>query len=394
MKITGQLCENEQAVTITIEGERIAAVEAAEWSTPGDPAAVGGQDVWIAPGFIDTQFNGYGGYDFNHDSWTTGRVTEDAPHRIVELAARGGTPMLCPTIVTNTREGMLKSCRELARAVENDHLLQHAFPGIHVEGPYISSEDGARGAHPLESVRDPDWDEFQKFQEAANGLIKILTLSPERTGVLPFIEKATVAGVVISIGHTAASAGQIQDAVKAGAQMSTHLGNGSHAMIPRHDNYIWEQLAADELSAGIIADGHHLPPAVVKCFARGKGEDRLVLVSDAVAIGGLPAGIYDNGRHEILPSGKVVLAGTPYLAGAGHLLDTCVANALRWTELGMSGIAKTTSTNPARLLGLRERKGKVAVGYDADFTLFREAKGDGPIEIVGTVLGGEVLYRA
>src|SRR5688500_7221853 len=133
MKITGHLCENEDAVSITVEGDRIAAIEPAEWNTPGEPAAIGGQDVWIAPGFIDTQFNGYGGFDFNHDSWTRSQIAEDAPARIVDLAARGGTPMLCPTIVTNTHEGILKSCREMARAVEGDRRLARAFPAIHVE---------------------------------------------------------------------------------------------------------------------------------------------------------------------------------------------------------------------------------------------------------------------
>jgi len=391
MKIFGKLCENDQAVVITVEGDRIGAIDNASSNSVTD---LGGADVWIAPGFIDTQFNGYGGFDFNHDSWTTGRTAAGANQRILELAARGGTPMLCPTIYTNTHEGILKSCREMARSIEEDPRLARAFVGIHVEGPYISSEDGARGAHPLECVRDPDWDEFQKWQEASGGRIKILTLAPEREGALQFIEKVAATGVVISIGHTSSTPEQIRDAVQAGARMSTHLGNGSHAMIPRHQNYIWEQLAADELSAGLITDGHHLPPSVVKCFARGKGAERVVLVSDAVAIGGLPPGIYDDGRHEILPSGKIVLAGTPYLAGAGHLLDTCVANALQWTELGMAGIVKATSTNPANLLGLSDRKGRITPGYDADFTLFREAKGDGPIEIVATVLGGEVLYQA
>jgi N-acetylglucosamine-6-phosphate deacetylase len=164
-------------------------------------------------------------------------------------------------------------------------------------------------------------------------------------------------------------------------------------MIPRHHNYIWEQLAADELTAGIIADGHHLPGSVVKCFTRVKGPDRMVLVSDAVSLGGLPAGIYDDGRHEVLPSGKVVLAGTPYLAGAGHLLDTCVANALRFTELSLSDIEKVTATNPAHLLGLHN-KGLVAPGYDADLTLFRVPDGDGPLDIVATLRAGEVAYRA
>jgi N-acetylglucosamine-6-phosphate deacetylase len=387
MRIRGKSCELEQAVTVTTDGDRITTVASF------GAADIGGEDVWIAPGFIDVQLNGYGGYDFNRGFWVEGEAPADTIPRIVELAARAGTAMLCPTICTNSREGMIDGLREVARACDGDARLARAIPAIHVEGPYLAAEDGPRGAHPLEHVRDPDWEEFCRFQDAAGGRIKILTVAPERNGALPFIEKAAASGVTISLGHTGAAPEQIRDAVQAGARMSTHLGNGAHAQIARHPNYIWEQLACDDLFASIITDGHHLPAAVAKCFARVKGPERLCLVSDAVALGGCKPGIYGNGRHEVLPTGKVVLAGTPYLAGAGHLLDTCVANALRFTDLGMAGIARAAAANPARVLGLEERKGRVAPDFDADLTLFRVPAGEGALEIVATVLGGEVVFR-
>jgi N-acetylglucosamine-6-phosphate deacetylase len=248
-----------------------------------------------------------------------------------------------------------------------------------------------RGAHPKEYTRDPDWDEFQQFQEAANGRIKILTLAPEREGALPFIEKATQSGVVISIGHSGANPQQISDAIAAGARLSTHLGNGSQNMIQRHSNYFFEQLASDEMTTCIIPDGHHLPENLVKIITRVKPEDKLVIVSDAVALGGMPPGLYDNGRHEVLPSGKVVLAGTPYLAGAGHLLDHCAANVLCWNVLDHRRLALAAATNPARVLDL-QNTGKVGVGFDADLTVFQE-NGGGPLRIVATVLKGKVLSQ-
>src|SRR5690606_39274303 len=134
-----------------------------------------------------------------------------------------------------------------------------------------------------------------------------------------------------------------------------------------------------------------LPPELVKIFARVKGAEHLVLVSDAAALGGLPPGVYGE-THEVLPGGKIALAGTPYLAGAGHLLDVCVANALRWTELGMAGIAQSAATNPANLLDLKDT-GSVKTGNLADLTLFREAQ-EGPLEIVATILEGKVLFQA
>jgi N-acetylglucosamine-6-phosphate deacetylase len=388
MKLFGKLTTTGQTAVIETNGSKIQALTAADTAPEG---AVGGSDVWISPGWIDLQFNGYGGYDFNRDSWTTGDTSDEAPRKIFELAARGGTAMLCPTIVTNTREGMIKSLQFLRRTVESDRQLSDAFPGYHVEGPYISSEEGLRGAHPKECTRNPDWDEFQEFQEAADGRIKILTLAPEREGALPFIEKATAAGVKISIGHSGATPDEIRDAIAAGAHLSTHLGNGSQNMIQRHRNYFFEQLAADEMTSCIITDGHHLPEGLVKIISRVKPSDKLVIVSDAVALGGKPAGIYDDGRHEVLPSGKVVLAGTPYLAGAGHLLDTCAANYLRWTGGGMSGLTKAIAYNPAAILDLPQT-GQLEVGKDADLTLFRETS-EGPLEIAATVLKGEAVYQ-
>ncbi|HTE16934.1 MAG TPA: amidohydrolase family protein, partial [Armatimonadota bacterium] len=264
--------------------------------------------------------------------------------------------------------------------------------GVHVEGPYLSAEDGPRGAHPLEHVRAPDWDEFERFQEAAGGRIRLFSLAPETPGALPFIERLAAAGIVPALAHTGAEPETIRDAVRAGARMSTHLGNGAHAQIRRHPNYIWEQLAHDELYASIIADGHHLPPSVVKVIARAKGPERLALVSDAVSLGGLPPGLYAEGRHEVLPSGKIVVGGTPYLAGAGHLLDTCIANALRFTDLSLAQVTRCASTVPARILGLEARKGHLRTGYDADLTLFRVPR-EGPLEIVATLRGGDIAYR-
>src|SRR5690606_28529206 len=116
-------------------------------------------------------------------------------------------------------------------------------------------------------------------------------------------------------------------------------------------NYLWEQMAADELIAGVIADLQHLPASVLKVIARAKGKDRVALVSDAVALGGLKPGIYDDGRHEVLPSGRVNLAGTPYLAGAGHLLDTCLANAYRHTDYGPE-VLDCVTVVPSKLMNL------------------------------------------
>jgi len=404
MRIRGRLCETGEVVTVTLAGDRITAVEpSAQRPEPraasGASVDLGGDDLWLAPGFIDLQLNGYGGHDFNvaplgaeSRRAASEASLAEAARKIAALAARAGTALLCPTICTSSRESMLACLTGLARACEEDAALARALPAFHVEGPYLASEDGPRGAHPREHVRDPDWEEFEAFQAAAGGRIRILTLAPEREGALRFIERVAESGVVVSLGHTGAAPEQIRDAVRAGATMSTHLGNGAHAQLPRHPNYIWEQLAADELRASIIADGHHLPPAVVKSFARVKGPERLCLVSDAVALGGQPPGVYNEDRHEVLSTGKVVLAGTPYLAGAGHLLDTGVANAVRFTGWPLGPVVRAASAVPAAILGIQDHAGAVAPGLDAHLTLFRFPDA-GPLQIAATLRAGEVVYR-
>jgi N-acetylglucosamine-6-phosphate deacetylase len=403
MQLRGRSCRSGEFIELTIEGARIVARHSLAGAPAPAPALPkGGEDeLWLAPGFIDLQINGYQGITYSHDSWTFGDTSPAGFATLAGHLAAAGTTSYCPTITTNHREGLMASLSGVAAAVAASDELAAGIAGIHLEGPYISSEDGARGAHLLNCVRDPDWDEFRRFQEAACGLIKIITLAPERTGALSFIEKAVETGVIVSIGHTAADSAQIAAAVTAGARLCTHLGNGSHAVLPRHPNYIWDQLANDQLCAGIIADGFHLPANALKAMMRAKGPERSVLVSDAVPLGGMPPGCYDNGRHEVLPSGSVVLAGTPYLAGAGFLLDHCIAYAMRCADLALRDVPATTSLNAARLLGL-PRKGSLAVGADADIVQFKlpaaatadEGCAPGKLQIVRTVRAGATIYQA
>src|SRR5262245_1671731 len=276
---------------------------------------------WVAPALFDLQVNGCDGVSFNSPRLSA----EDVAH-VVGVCRRHGLGELCPTVITGPAEALVHGFATLRRAREQDPAVAAAVPGLHLEGPYLSPEDGPRGAHPKEHIRPPGWGEFRSFQDAAGGLIRLVTLAPEHDGALAFIEKLVAAGVVVALGHTAAPGPRLRDAVRAGARLSTHLGNGSHALLPRHNNYVWEQLACDELWASVIADGHHLPPAVLKCILRVKTPARAVLTCDASSLAGLPPGRYvEWGQElEVLAVGKVVVAGTPYLAGSAVFTDACV----------------------------------------------------------------------
>jgi N-acetylglucosamine-6-phosphate deacetylase len=354
-----------EAVAVTVEAGRIVTC------TPSDQQP----SLWIAPSFFDPQINGGRGISFNSPT-----LTLDHVQAVVELCRTHGIGGFCPTLITSSFDALRHGFATLAQAIEQDQRLAEQIPGFHLEGPYLSHEDGPRGAHPKVHIRDPNWEEFRRWQDAAGGRIRMVTLAPERPGALAFIEKLTASGVVAAIGHTAATGEQIRDAVKAGARTSTHLGNGCHATLPRHDNYLWEQLACDELWASIIPDGHHLPATVVKCITRVKGVQKLFITCDASSLAGLPPGRYQEWGTdlEVLPNGKIVVRGTPFLAGSGHFTDTCVANIIRMAGLSLAEAIHLASTQPRRLLNLPPVT--LAAGAKADFILF-DWEPDGELRI-------------
>jgi N-acetylglucosamine-6-phosphate deacetylase len=334
-------------------------------------AAVGGT-AWISPGWLDIQVNGFEGHDPNAANAAPGETIE-----MVRALWRHGVTGVCPTICTESEEHILDCLRAIARACESDTLVAASVVGIHVEGPHISREDGPRGAHPLRHVRPPDVEEYRRWQEAARGRIRIITLSPEYPESVAYIRAIVADGVVASIGHTSADGDQIRAGVDAGATWSTHLGNGAHATMRRHPNYIWDQLAEDRLSAGFIFDGHHLPPSVMQTVVRAKGVERTVLVSDAVLAAGLEPGEYqlaDGLPITLRATGRLEMTGTPYLAGAAAPLEVGVANAVRHAGLSIADAVMTVTTNPSRLLGLGPLAGHevIEVGARANVTLFRQ----------------------
>lgn len=293
---------------------------------------------------------------------------------------------------------MCRSLQAIAAACETDPLIQRSVPCVHVEGPHISPEDGPRGAHPIEHVRPPSLAEFRRWQEASGGRVGIVTVAPEHPGSVEYIRALAAEGVIVALGHTAADGDQIHAAADAGARLSTHLGNGSHATISRHPNYIWEQLAEDRLAASLIFDGHHLPPAVMKSMLRAKGLDRSILVSDSVAVAGLAPGTYKTavgGRVELLPSGRLTLLGTPYLAGSAAALPVGIANTIRHAGVTLAEAVRLATANPARLLGLDrpDGRGSIRSGTTADLVVFRVDAQTLELTIDLTVVAGEVVYR-
>lgn len=378
--ITGRLYLTGEAVRLTLKDGLIADVEKAREDDD--------KSLIIAPGLTDLQVNGYSGLDLNTDPLLPETVRDIS----VRLWSEGVTTFF-PTIITNSSERILNYLSVIADACRRFHEAAGAVGGIHLEGPFISPENGARGAHPGGHVRPPDWSLFCEWQEACGGMIRIITLSPEWPDSADFIRRATGSGVTVSIGHTAATPEQIREAVAAGATLSTHLGNGSHQMLPRHRNYIWEQLAADELCASIISDGFHLPDAVMKVFLRMK-PGRIILVSDATGLTGMPPGDYDThigGEVTLTEAGKLHVRGNPdMLAGSGKSLLHCVETIVSKGLVSLAEALDMAGRTPYRLAGLPGDCLPVSGGV-ADLVLLSEEGGH--LKVVRTVKKGKTVYR-
>jgi N-acetylglucosamine-6-phosphate deacetylase len=303
------------------------------------------------PGLFDLQVNGFAGVDFNQP-----RNPESELLRAIAALRATGVTRFLPTLLTSSRQTFARCARNLLR-------LQHpAIAGIHMEGPYISAADGPRGAHPKNRVAAAEIEDFLRRQEAADGHIRLVTLAPEVPGALALIEFLVRNGVRVGIGHSAASPAQIRAAITAGATLSTHLGNGCADPLPRHPNLLWEQLAADELRASLIVDGHHLPPATMVAMIRAKTPARIILITDAISAAGCPPGSYTlNGMRVVLNAdGRVSPPGKPWLAGSALTLGQAVANTVKFTGLSLAEVWPMACERPAEYLGLRPAGGVTA----------------------------------
>lgn len=362
--------------------EDISAINAISYST-GRPVSIriadglirdipetGGTDIesdlFVAPGLFDNQVNGFRGTDFSDTTLGTDEIRKT----VLALNSEGVTSFF-PTVLTNSHENLLKIFRNLGSAL-HDETIKDSVPGFHLEGPYISPESGYYGCHPASFIRKPSWDEFSMYQEAAEGNIRQVTLSPETDESTEFIKKCTSAGVIVALGHTSASADQINKAVDNGARLSTHLGNGCANMIHRHNNPLWPQLANDILVPSIIADGHHLLPEEIKVFYRAKGPRKLILTSDITHLSGLRPGKYIFFGSEIVMTddGLIKNPVLDCLAGASLPLRTGIGNMIRFTGCSVEEAFNMATSNVAKALGISDR-GSLEPGKRADLIVFK-----------------------
>ena len=385
-----------QNATVLVRSGIIEAVAEGNLEAPG-ATEINANGHYIAPGLIDIQVNGYNSVSFclegaENTSASDGNLTVSDVKKVTEGLWKEGVTTYFPTLTTNNQDLLLKNFGILAMAMD-DPSQMGSIPGFHLEGPYISAVDGYRGAHPLEFVRKPDWNEFLQLYKASGEKILLITVAPEIEDAFEFIRKCRELGIVVSLGHHNGTAGQIKQAIDIGAGLATHLGNGCANMVNRHHNPIWPQLADNCLMISFIADGFHLPPEMLQVFYKTKGVENIIITSDITSYAGLPAGTYriKSGQSvEKTVDGNLQFSGQEGgLYGSASPLRNGVAHIMKVTGCGLVNAIQMTTLNPALVHHLIDR-GVLEAGKRADIILFTME--DEKMVIQKTIVGGKELY--
>ena len=330
----------------------------------------------LVPGFLDLHIHGGAGHD----------VMEADPAAlpaIEKLLAVHGVTSYLPTTVTAPLEATLAALDRLADAIERAQEIGASLPraralGIHLEGPFISH--ARRGVHPPAHILSPDIKAFDRLWQAARGHIRVMTIAPEVEGAIEVVREAARRGVCVSLGHSDASLQAANEAIAAGARHATHTFNAMRPLDHRDPGILGAVLTNNRVSADIIADGIHLAPAIVDLFLRAKGEERAILVTDAISATGMPDGTYRLGGMDVeVQAGKCTHNGK--LAGSVLTLDRAVRNVMGFAGCTLQQAVRLATANPARVLGVAA--GRLQPGARADLAVLSPAG-----EVIRTVVGG------
>jgi len=327
--------------------------------------------LYVAPGFIDLQVNGGGGHNF-------GDASPAGIHEAIAFHVSHGTTRLLPTMVTASVETIRTAIREVKQA---NHP---AVLGVHIEGPFISAQ--RKGAHNAHHIIAPSIEEFDKLIAGHEGFIKIVTLAPELPGADRLITRIREIEAIPSLGHSNASYDETIAALEQGIALFTHLFNAMRGFNHREPGVVGAALDSAAM-VELICDGIHIHPAIIRMVVKSKGIDEICLITDSISAAGLTDGEYSLGGLTVfVQAGQARLAdGT--LAGSTLTMNQAVRNFIEFTGCSLPEAVKTASLNPARLLGMQERKGSLEAGKDADIVIF-----DKEFNIRYTIIGGEIVY--
>ncbi len=342
-----------QRAVVVVEGERIVEV------TPQPPAGVTVEDVGdniVAPGLIDLQLNGAFGHDFTLDPASAAAVAEGLP--------RYGVTAFLPTLITSPLDTYPERLRVLAQIAERRVPLSAAILGVHVEGPFLSY--GKRGAHNPAYLRTPSVEALKPLLAVGN--VRLMTLAPELPGAAESIAFLRENDVVVSLGHSESNYATARAALDAGAGWGTHLFNAMPTLGHREPGLVGALLERNTPPVGLIVDGVHVHPSVVRLAWRAKGVNGISLVTDAMAALGMPPGVYHLGDDDVIVDAVSARRASGTLAGSILSMDEALRNMVAFTGCTPSEAIWMATGVPADILGL-ERKGRLAPGYDADIVV-------------------------
>lgn len=298
-------------------------------------------------GLFDLQVNGYGGVDFNDAS-----LTPELMDQALTAMLDDGVTGCLPTLITASKKDLRERIIALDYAVHESKLGLKMVPGYHLEGPFLNGEDGYIGCHPKYAACDPDMDLIVALENEIRKPILLVTLAPELEGGIEAVAALYKSGKNVAMAHSAAGHADVRAAADAGMTLSTHLGNGLPAKLPKFNNTLLAQLAEPRLAACFIADGHHIPPDALRAMLNIKDIDKSILVTDAVSPAACEPGLYKFARMNIEKNeqGKVCIAGDNRLAGSALCLNEAVKNVINWDIATTEQALKMASLNPRNAL--------------------------------------------
>jgi N-acetylglucosamine-6-phosphate deacetylase len=360
---------------VVIEDGRIASISTrAADEVPGEAQVLDFPGATLAPALFDVHIHGAKGHDVME-------ATPAALDAMGSFLASRGTGSYLATTMTAPLNAILWSLSGLAKLLERPAVAGQARPiGIHLEGPFLSHSK--RGAQPAEHLLAPDIATFDRFFEAAEGHIRLMTLAPELPGAVELAALATARGVRVSLGHSNATAAEARAAIAAGAASATHTFNAMRPLDHREPGILGTVLTCDTLFAEMICDGIHTAREIVKLWWRAKGPERAILMTDAMSAAGMPDGEYQLGGLAVqVANGKAMVGDV--LAGSVLTLDRALANFVEFTGAPLEQALRLATVNPAAMTGLSDQAGSVAVGQPASLVAVDRAG-----KLVGSVVNG------
>ncbi len=337
-----------------------------------------GKDKYIAPGYIDIHVHGGGGSDVMDGDY-------EAINQIAITHSHFGTTSFLPTTMTMSKDKIIRSLRSICEAVKKGTAGAEIL-GIHMEGPYINPEK--KGAQKEEEIKKISIEEFLEFNQASGNLIRLVTIAPEMPGAIGLIKYLYKQGIIASVGHTNATYVQTQAGIQAGLSHVTHTFNAMRQLHHREPGVVGAALTSPELTVEVIADGIHIHPIVLKILTKIKEGEKVVLITDAMRAAGLKEGTYDLGGQEVIVTKGQARLKDGTLAGSVLTMDKAVKNMVNKIGIQLPKAIQMASFNPAKCLGIDDRKGSLEPGKDADIVILNKN-----LEAELTIVAGKIVYR-